>query len=182
MARQDPKQGRNWYVIHTYSGYEDAVAKALKQRIETMAMQDYIFDAIVPKETKFVVKKGETQEEKRNLFPGYVLVDMVVTDESWYMVRNTPNVTGFVGAGNTPVPVTPEEFGIIKKRTSDEVAEFKADFEKGDSVQILQGPFMGHKGLVDSIDKQKGKLKVLVNVFNRETPMELDFNQVKKED
>ena len=181
MARQDPKQGRNWYVLHTYSGYEDAVANALKQRIETMGMQDYVFDALVPKETKYVVRKGETVEEHKNLFPGYVLVDMVVTDESWYMVRNTPNVTGFVGAGNTPVPVSPEEFGVIKQRTSTDAAEFKSNFEAGDDVQVIQGPFAGYKGVVDVVDNSKGKLKVLVNVFNRETPVELDFNQVKKE-
>lgn len=182
MARQDPKQGRNWYVLHTYSGYEDAVEKDLKQRIEFLGMQDLIFNVMVPKETQYVIKKGETIEEKKKLFPGYVLVDMIVTDESWYMVRNTPNVTGFVGAGNIPVAVSPEEFGIIEKRTSDDKGEFKSDYNQGDVVQIIDGPFTGYKGVVDSVDKSKGKLKVLVNVFDRETPIELELNQVKKTD
>lgn len=181
MARQDPRHGRNWYVIHTYSGYEDAVEKDLRQRIESMAMQDLIFDVLVPKETQFVVKKGKTVEEKKKIFPGYVLVDMIVTDDSWYVVRNTPNVTGFVGSGNIPIPVNPIEFGVIQKRTSTEVAEYKSDFEIGEMLQVIAGPFSGYKGVVDSIQKDKGRLKVLVNVFNRETPVELEFSQVKKE-
>lgn len=180
--RQDPKQGRNWYVLHTYSGYEDAVEKDLRQRIDSMGMQDLIFDVLVPKETQYSVKKGETIEEKKKIFPGYVLVEMVVTDESWYVVRNTPNVTGFVGSANTPVPVTPEEFGHIQRRTSSDEGTFKADFSKGETVQIIEGPFAGYKAVVDSLDKGKGRLKVLVNVFERETPVELEFNQVKKLD
>lgn len=181
MARQDPKQGRNWYVIHTYSGYEDAVAKDLLQRIESMGMQDFIFDVLVPKETQYVVKKGETTEEKKKLFPGYVFVDMTVTDESWYVVRNTPNVTGFVGAGSIPIPVSADEFGLIQKRTSDEAPEYKSDFEVGEMVQLVEGPFTGYKGIVDTVQKDKGRLKILVNVFNRETPVEVEFNQVKKD-
>ncbi len=113
MAKQDPSAGRNWYVIHTYSGYEDSVKKSLEQRAETLGMKDYIFTVVVPKEKQIVFKKGEPTEEERKLVPGYVLVDMIVTDDRWYMVRNTPNVTGFVGSGNIPVPVTPEEFGVI---------------------------------------------------------------------
>lgn len=182
MSRQDPSLGRNWYVIHTYSGYENAVKKFIFQRIETFGMQNHIFDVVVPEEVQYSVKKGETIEEKKKLFPGYVLVDMIVTDESWYMIRNTPNVTGFVGAGNTPVPVSPEEFNIIQKRMSDDTGEYKTDFQKGDVAQIIDGPFAGYKGVIDSVDKSKGKVKILVNVFERETPIELDFHQVKKID
>ena len=143
-------------------------------------MQDKIFDVLVPKETQYVVKKGETYEEKKKLFPGYVFVEMIVTDNTWYMVRNTPNVTGFVGAGSIPIPVKPEEFGIIKDRTTDEKAGFKVVFEKGELVQVIDGPFSGYKGEVDIVDKEKGKVKVLINVLERETPVELEFNQVKK--
>ncbi len=182
MPRQDPKQGRNWYVLHTYAGYEDAVEKDLRQRIESMGMQDQIFDVLVPKETQYSVKKGETIEEKKKLFPGYVLVEMIVTEESWYVVRNTPNVTGFVGAENIPVPVSPEEFGVIQRRTSSDKGVYKSDFQKGDLVQIIDGPFTGYKGVVKDVDTNKGKLKVLVNVFERETPVELEFSQVKKSD
>jgi transcriptional antiterminator NusG len=180
MVKQDPKQGRNWYVLHTYSGYEDAVLKDLLQRIESMGMQEYIFDVMVPKETQYIIRKGETIAEKKKIFPGYVLVDMIVTDESWYVVRNTPNVTGFIGAGNIPVPVSPDEFGIIKKRTMEDQGEYKTNFTKGEVVQIIDGPFTSYKGVVDLVDTAKGKLKVLVNVFERETPIELDLNQVKK--
>ena len=180
--RQDPKQGRNWYVLHTYSGYEDAVEKDLRQRIDSMNMQDLIFDVWVPKEIQYSIRKGETVEEKKKVFPGYILVEMIVTDESWYVVRNTPNVTGFAGSANTPVPVTPEEFGVIKKRTSSEEGEFKSDFSEGETVQIIEGPFTSYKGTVDNIDKGKGRLKILVNVFERETPIELEFHQVKKLD
>jgi len=179
--RQDPKQGRNWYVLHTYSGYEDAVERDLRQRIDSMGMQDKIFDILVPKETQYQVKKGETIEEKKKLFPGYVFVEMIVTDDSWYVVRNTPNVTGFVGSGNIPIPVRPEEFGIIKKRTSDQKGEFKIDFQIGELIQVIDGPFTGYKGIVNIVDKEKGKIKVLINVFERETPVELEFHQVKKE-
>jgi transcription termination/antitermination protein NusG len=180
--RQDPKQGRNWYVLHTYSGYEDAVEKDLRQRIDSMNMQDLIFDVWVPKEIQYSIRKGETVEEKKKVFPGYILVEMIVTDESWYVVRNTPNVTGFVGSANTPVPITPEEFNVIKKRTSSDEGEFKSDFSEGETVQIIDGPFTSYKGTVDNIDKGKGRLKILVNVFERETPIELEFHQVKKLD
>ena len=179
-SRQDPKQGRHWYVLHTYSGYEDAVEKALRQRIDSMNMQDKIFDILVAKETQFTMKKGETVEKKKKLFPGYVLIDMIVTDDSWYVVRNTPNVTGFVGSGTIPVPVKPEEFGIIQRRTSTDQSKFKSDFSIGELVQITDGPFKGYEGVVDNIDQNKGRIKVLVNVFERETPIELEFRQVAK--
>ncbi len=180
MAKQDPNAGRNWYVVHTYAGYEDSVRQSLLQRVETFGMRDYIFDVQVPKEKQLVFKKGSPVEEERKLFPGYVLVDMTVTDESWYLVRNTPNVTGFVGSGNIPVPVTPEEFGVIQRRVGETEAKFKSDFQVGDLVVIADGPFKNYEGSVDSVDVDKGKLTVLVLIFDRETPVELDFTQVKK--
>ncbi len=180
MAKQAKGTGRNWYVLHTYSGYEDAVEKALRQRIEAMNMQDYIFDVMVPKETQIVIKRGEPIEEKKRVFPGYVLVEMIVTDDSWYVVRNTPNVTGFVGSGNIPVPVTPEEFGVIQRHSGGQEAKFKIDLTEGESVVINSGPFAGYEGFVEKVDAEKGKVKVLVTFFDRETPVELDFTQVKK--
>ncbi|MCT4592156.1 MAG: transcription termination/antitermination protein NusG [Candidatus Gracilibacteria bacterium] len=179
-GKQDPSQGRNWYAVHTYSGYENAVKEALNQRIESMIMQDKIFEVIVPEETEIILRKGKPVQRKKCLFPGYVLVDMIVTDDSWYVVRNTPNVTGFVGSGTIPVPVTPEEFGIVKDRMGAEEPKFKADFSKGDIVKIVDGPFATFEGVVDVVNEEKGKLKVLVTIFDRETPVELSFNQVKK--
>ncbi|OGJ58285.1 transcription termination/antitermination protein NusG [Candidatus Peribacteria bacterium RIFCSPHIGHO2_01_FULL_51_9] len=180
MGKQDPNAGRNWYVVHTYSGYEDAVKESLLQRIESFGMHDKILDVQVPKEKQLVFKKGEPIEEEKKIFPGYVLVDMIVTDESWYLVRNTPNVTGFVGSGNIPVPVTPEEYGVIERRVGEQDAKFKSDFQVGDLVIIIDGPFKNYEGTVDSVDIDKGKLTVLVVIFDRETPVELDFTQVKK--
>ncbi len=179
-GRQDPSQGRNWYAIHTYSGYEDTVERSLRQRIETMNMQDKIFDVLVAKETQIILRKGKPVERKKCIFPGYVLVEMIVTDDSWYVVRNTPNVTGFVGAGTTPVPVTPEEFGIVKSQMGTEEKKYKADFAKGDIVKIIDGPFATFEGIVDNVNEEKGKLRILVTIFDRETPVELDFSQVKK--
>lgn len=180
VGKQAKNTGRNWYVIHTYSGYEDAVEKALRQRIESLNMHDLIFDIIVPKESTITIKKGEHITEKKRLFPGYVLVEMIVTDESWYVVRNTPNVTGFVGSGTIPVPVHPEEFNVIQKHIKKEEPKFKINFQVGEQVIISDGPFKTYEGLIDSIDEKKGKLKVLVTIFGRETPVELDFVQVKK--
>ncbi|PIP65529.1 transcription termination/antitermination protein NusG [Candidatus Peregrinibacteria bacterium CG22_combo_CG10-13_8_21_14_all_49_11] len=180
MAKQDPQAGRNWYVVHTYSGYEDSVAQSIKQRADAFGMQEYIFNAEVPKEKQLVFKKGQPTEEERKIFPGYVLVDMIVTDESWYLVRNTPNVTGFVGSANIPVAVTPEEYGVIERRVGEQEAKYKSDFQVGDLVVIADGPFKNYEGTVDSVDVNKGKLTVLVVIFDRETPVELDFTQVKK--
>lgn len=180
ISRQDVKAGRNWYVIHTYSGYEDAVKNALEQRIETMNMQEKIFEVVVPKETEVILRKGKPVQRKKCIFPGYVIVNMIVTDDSWYVVRNTPNVTGFVGSGNVPVPVTPEEFGLVKKRMGVNEPKYKADFSKNDIVKIIDGPFATHEGVVDQVHPEKGKLRVLVTLFERETPMELAFNQVQK--
>lgn len=180
MGRQVAGTGRNWYAIHTYSGYEDAVREALLQRIESLGMQDMIFDVVVPKETQIVIKKGQPTTEEKKLFPGYVLVDMVVTDDSWYVVRNTPNVTGFVGSGTIPIPVSPEEFKIIKRHMGQSEPKFKIDFAVGDNVMVLDGPFANYDGLISIIDEDKGKVKVLITIFGRETPVELDFTQVKK--
>lgn len=180
MAKQAAGTGRHWYVVHTYSGYEDAVREALLQRIESTGMQDYIFDVVVPKETQIVIKKGKPKEEKKKIFPGYVLVDMVVTDESWYVVRNTPNVTGFVGSGTIPVPVSADEWKVVKGRMGAEEPKFKIDFQIADNVVVLDGPFVNYDGIVSSVDEEKGKVKVMITIFGRETPVELDFTQVKK--
>ncbi len=181
MAKQAKNTGRHWYVIHTYSGYEDAVRQALLQRIESMTMQDKIFDVVVPKETQIVVKKGKPKTEKKRLFPGYVLVDMMVDDESWYVVRNTPNVTGFVGSGTIPVPVSGEEWGVISRYLEDDnQPKFKITLSLRDLVMVLDGPFAGYEGVVHEIDDEKGKVKVMISIFGRETPVELDFDQVKK--
>lgn len=180
MAKQDASLGRRWYVLHTYSGYEDAVAEALRQRIETMNMQDKIFEVLVPKETQIEVKKGQQKTVQRRMFPGYVLVNMVVTDESWYVVRNTPNVTGFIGSGTIPVPVDEEEIKNMRKRMGVKEPKFKVKFVLRENVTITDGPFAGYDGLISEIDENKGKLKVLVSIFGRETPVELDFTQVKK--
>ncbi len=179
-TKQDPSQGRNWYVIHTYSGYEHAVKKALEQRIETMGMQEYIFNVIVPTEQVMMMKKGKLQEEEKRIFPGYVLVDMIVTDESWYVVRNTPNVTGFVGSGTIPVPVSPEEFNVLRRQMGQQEPVFQIDVNVGEQVVIRAGPFAQYEGTVNSVDDERGKVKVLVSIFGRETPVELDFDQVKK--
>jgi len=181
MAKQAKNTGRNWYVIHTYSGYEDAVREALMQRMESMNMQEKIFEVIVPKETQIVVKKGKPKTEKKRLFPGYVLVDMIVDDDSWYVVRNTPNVTGFVGSGTIPVPVSAEEFGVIERYLEDDgQPKFKITLNVDDLVMILDGPFATYEGVVHEIDEEKGKVKVMISIFGRETPVELDFDQVKK--
>lgn len=180
MTRQAKGTGRNWYVIHTYSGYEDAVREALLQRIESLGMQDQIFDVVVPKETQIVIKKGQPVTEEKRIFPGYALVDMTVTDDSWYVVRNTPNVTGFVGSGTIPVPVKPEEWKVIKRHMGESEPKFKIDFAEGDNVVVLSGPFANYEGIIGTIDEEKGKVKVLITIFGRETPVELEFTEVKK--
>lgn len=180
MARQAENTGRHWYVVHTYAGYEDAVKEALQQRIESLGMQDLIFEVVVPTETQIVIKKGQPVTEEKKIFPGYVLVDMIVTDDSWYVVRNTPNVTGFVGAGTIPIPVRPEEWKVIKKHMGQAEPKFKIDFAVGDHVIVLDGPFANYEGMISIIDEEKGRVKVLITIFGRETPVELEFTQVKK--
>ena len=180
MPKQQIAQEKNWYVIHTYSGYEDAVAKNLKQRIESLGMEDKIFNVIVPKEKKIKIKSGKRKVVEEKIYPGYVLVEMIVTDDSWYVVRNTPNVTGFIGAGTTPIPVSETEIGNLKKRMEVEEPQFKIEVNVGDLVKITDGPFKDSDGRVSEIDEEKGKIKVLVNMFGRDTPIELDSLQVKK--
>jgi len=180
MPKQVVEQDRNWYVLHTYSGYEDAVAKNLKQRIESLGMEDKIFNVIVPKEKKIKIKNGKRKTVEEKIYPGYVLVEMIVTDASWYVVRNTPRVTGFLGAGTTPVPVSKADIDDLMKRMSVGEPEFTIDFEIGSTVKIADGPFKGSEGKVSEIDKERGKIKVLVNMFGRDTPVELDTLQVQK--
>jgi len=180
MPRQRLPQERNWYVLHTYSGYEDAVAKNLKQRIESLGMEDKIFNVLVPKEKKIKIKSGKRKVIEEKIYPGYVLVEMIVADDSWYVVRNTPNVTGFIGAGTTPIPVSQDEIENLKKRTGVETPQFKIDFKIGDAIKISDGPFKDFDGKVSEIDEERGKVKVLVNMFGRDTPVELDSLQIKK--
>ncbi|OGD33293.1 transcription termination/antitermination protein NusG [Candidatus Azambacteria bacterium RIFCSPHIGHO2_01_FULL_44_55] len=179
MAKQ-VSQGRNWYVLHTYSGYEDAVARNLKQRIESLDMQDKIFNVLVPKEKKIRIKNGKRRVVEEKIYPGYVLVEMFVTDDSWYVVRNTPRVTGFVGSGTTPTPVSVEEIKELQKRMGVVEPKYKVDVSVGDPVKITDGPFKDFDGKVSEIDEERGKVKVLVSMFGRETPVELDFLQIKK--
>jgi transcriptional antiterminator NusG len=180
MARQI-EQGRNWYAIHTYSGYENAVQRNLKQRVDSLGMSDRIFDVIVPTEKKIKIKGGKRVEVEEKIYPGYILVDMIVTDDSWYVVRNTPRVTGFVGSGVTPVPVSEEEITMLFDRmNASEEAKHTIDFEIGEAVQVVDGPFKDQEGKINSIDQERGKVHVLVSMFGRETPVELDFLQVKK--
>lgn len=180
MPKQQISQQKNWYVIHTYSGYEDAVAKSLKQRIESLGMEDKIFNALVPKEKKIKIKDGKRKVVEEKIYPGYVLVEMIVTDDSWYVVRNTPNVTGFVGAGTTPVPVSLDEIENLKKRMGAGEPQYKIEVKAGELVKITDGPFKDFDGKVSEIDEDRGKIKVLVNMFGRDTPVELDSLQVKK--
>ncbi|MBZ9569467.1 transcription termination/antitermination protein NusG [Patescibacteria group bacterium] len=180
MPKQQLPQERNWYVIHTYSGYEDAVAKNLRQRIEALSMEDKIFNVIVPKEKKIKIKDGKRKIVEEKIYPGYVLVEMIVTDDSWYVVRNTPNVTGFVGAGTIPVPISSKEVEVLKKRMGVEEPQYKIEFQVGDSVKIIDGLFKDFDGKVSEIDEERGKVKVLVNMFGRDTPVELDSLQIKK--
>ena len=180
MPKQVIEQNKNWYVIHTYSGYEDAVAKNLKQRIESLSMESKIFNVIVPKEKKVKIKNGKRKTVEEKIYPGYVLVEMVVDDESWYVVRNTPRVTGFLGAGTTPIPVSEKDMADLMKRMEAGEPEFQIDFEIGAAVKIMDGPFKGFEGNVSEIDQARGKIKVLVNMFGRDTPVELDSLQIKK--
>lgn len=180
MAKQLGSQDRHWYAIHTYSGYENAVARNLKQRIESLGMQDRIFDVVVPIEKKIRIKGGKRVVEEERIYPGYVLVDMIVNDDSWYVVRNTPRVTGFVGSGTQPVPLSQKELDELLGRMKEDVVKHKVDLAIDDIVSITDGPFRELEGKVGEIDERRGKVKVLVSMFGRETPVELDFLQVKK--
>jgi transcription termination/antitermination protein NusG len=180
MAKQNIEEGRNWYAIHTYAGYENAVARNLKQRIESLNMQDKIFDVIVPMEKKIKIKGGKRIEEEEKIYPGYVLVDMSVTDDSWYIVRNTPRVTGFVGSGVYPVPLSKNEIDTIFSRMNTDTVKHNSGLEIDDAVIITDGPFKDLEGKVSEIDNDRGKVKVFVLMFGRETSVELDMLQIKR--
>ncbi|MEA1929600.1 MAG: transcription termination/antitermination protein NusG [Patescibacteria group bacterium] len=180
MSKQEIRPEQHWYAVHTYAGYENAVARNLKQRIESLDMNDKIFSVIVPMEKKIKVKGGKRVTVEEKIYPGYVLVDMIVTDDSWYVVRNTPRVTGFVGSGVYPVPLDQAEVDNLFSRMGEEQVKHKIDLVSGEAVQIIDGPFKDFEGKVNEIDDERGKIKVLVNMFGRETPVEIDFLQVKK--
>ncbi len=180
MPKQTQELGRRWYVIHTYSGYEDNVSRNLQHRVETMSMQEKIFNVLVPTEKKIKIKNGKRHTIIEKIFPGYVFVEMNVTDDSWYVVRNTPNVTGFVGSGTTPTPISEAEIKALQKRMGVEEPKYQIDVMPGSPVKIVDGPFKNMEGKVDTIDEARGKIKVFVSMFGRETPVELDFLQIKK--
>ena len=180
MAKQIANLGKRWYVINTYSGYEENVLRNLKQRIESMDMEDKIFDIIIPKEKKIKIKNGKRQVTEEKIFPGYILVNMLVTDDSWYVVRNTPNVTGFIGSGTIPTPISDKEIQSLQKRMGVEEPKYQIDVDEDTPVRITDGPFKNLEGKVTEVDKSKGKVKVLVSMFGRETPVNLDFLQIKK--
>lgn len=176
----DETSDRAWFVIHCYSGYENKVRYNLEQRIETMGMKDKIFDVVIPTQEEIEVRDGKRRSVERHVFPGYVLVNMVLTEESWYVVRNTPGVTGFVGMGNEPTPLRPDEVQQILRRMEAEAPMVKVTFKVGERVRIVDGPFNDFRGIVSEIDMEKTKVRVMVNFFGRETPVELDFLQVEK--
>lgn len=171
---------QHWYAIHTYSGYEEKVAVSIRQRADSLDMKDKIFQVLVPKEKMIEVKNGKRKVVEKRIFQGYVLVEMKLTEDAWFIVRNTPNVTGFVGTGTDPTPVSQDEMDKIMKRMGRDEPKHKIDFNVGEVVNIVDGPFKGFDGTINDIDAQKGKLKVLVNMFGRETPVELDSLQVKR--
>ena len=174
------EDSRAWYVVHCYSGYENKVRHNLEQRIESMGMKDRIFDVVVPTEEEIEVKEGKRRTVERRVFPGYILVNMIMSEESWYVVRNTPGVTGFVGMGTQPTPLRPEEVAQIIKRMEAEAPHIKVTFKSGERVRIVDGPFNDFRGTVAEIDMERAKVRVMVNFFGRETPVELDFLQVEK--
>ena len=171
---------RAWYVVHCYSGYENKVRYNLEQRIETMGMKDKIFDVVIPTQEEIEVREGKRRSIERHVFPGYVLVNMILSEESWYVVRNTPGVTGFVGMGNDPTPLRPEEVSQILRRMEAEAPHVKVTFKSGERVRVIDGPFNDFRGTVSEIDMDRAKVTVMVNFFGRETPVELDFLQVEK--
>ncbi|HSX08332.1 MAG TPA: transcription termination/antitermination protein NusG [Candidatus Saccharimonadales bacterium] len=171
---------KQWYAIHTYSGYEEKVAESIRQRAASLDMKDKIFQVLVPKEKMIEIKNGKRRVVEKRIFQGYVLVQMKMSEDAWYIVRNTPSVTGFVGSGTEPTPVSDEEIEKIQKRMGLEQPKHKIDYHVGEVVNITDGPFKGFDGTINEIDQQKGKLKVLVNMFGRDTPVELDSLQVKR--
>lgn len=180
MSHTGEVEGPAWYVIHCYSGYENKVRHNLEQRIETMGMKDRIFDVVIPTQEEIEVKDGKRRTVERHIFPGYVLVNMALSEESWYVVRNTPGVTGFVGMGNNPTALRPEEVSQIIKRMEAEAPTVKVTYKVGERVRIVDGPFNDFRGMVSEIDMERTKVRVMVSFFGRETPVELDFLQVEK--
>ncbi|MFZ5816949.1 MAG: transcription termination/antitermination protein NusG [Bacillota bacterium] len=172
---------RNWYVVHTYSGYENKVKTNLEKRVESMEMQEKIFRVLVPMEDEIEIKDGKQKKVKRKVFPGYVLVEMLMSDDSWYVVRNTPGVTGFVGSGNKPIPLTPEEVkAILGAEGEERPAQVVVDYEIDQPVRVVSGPFKDHPAIIKEIFPEKGKVRVLVSMFGRDTPVELDFSQIEE--
>lgn len=174
---------KQWYVVHTYSGYENKVKANLEKRVESMGMQDKIFRVVVPEDEETELKNGKKKTVKKKTFPGYVIAELIMTDDSWYVVRNTPGVTGFVGStgsGSKPIPLQPEEVEAILKRMGMDEKSTDVDFELKETVKVKEGPFADFTGKVEEIDKDKQKVKVHVNMFGRETPVELDFSQIER--
>src|SRR3990167_5861026 len=181
VSDKEKKEERQWYAVHTYVGYEDAVARYLKQRVDSLAMNDKIFNIIVPKEKKIKIKNGKRKDVEEKIYPGYVLVDMILNDESWYVVRNTPRVTGFAGVdASTPVPLSKEEIDLLISKMGDKDTKFKVDLRPGEAGKIIDGPFKDYDAKISEVDNEKGKIKVLVPIFGRETQVELDSLQVQK--
>lgn len=177
----DEKPRAQWYVVHSYSGMENKVKKNIEHRAESMGMTDQILEVVVPTETEIEIRNGVRREVERRVFPGYILVNMIMTEDSWYVVRNSPGVTGFVGMGNKPTPLSQEEVDKIMKRIESDVPRIKVSFQRGEHVRILSGPFAEFTGVVDDIFPDKGKARVLVSFFNRETPVEVDFVQLARD-
>ena len=174
------EQDRQWYVVHTYSGHEKKVKANLEKRIESTGMEDKVFRILVPTEKKTTKRRGKKKVVDKKVFPGYVIVEMIMGDDSWYVVRNTPGVTGFVRSGTKPLPLQPEEVNHILQGMSDENKQIEVDFEEGDKVEVTDGPFEDFVGIVKEVHPQQGKAKVTVSMFGRETPMELEFSQIEK--
>jgi transcriptional antiterminator NusG len=179
ISDKDNKKAR-WYVVHTYSGHENKVAETLKQRAETLNLTNQILAVLIPTQEKIQIKRGQRKTVNEKIFPGYMLVQMELTDDSWLAVRTTQGVTGFVGMGTKPTPLPRHEVDAIKKYMSQAAPQFKAEFVEGEAVRIVDGPFNDFLGTVKSINEEKGKVEVLVSIFGRETPVELDFLQVQK--
>jgi transcriptional antiterminator NusG len=171
---------KNWYVIHTYSGYENKVKANLERRVESMAMEDKIFRILVPTEEELEIKDGKRKITKKKIYPGYVIVEMILTDDSWYVVRNTPGVTGFVGSGSKPLPLQEKETKLILHQMGIDEPRAKIDFGLGEAVKVIRGPFENFSGIIEEVSPEKGKIKVRVSMFGRETPVELDYHQIEK--
>jgi transcriptional antiterminator NusG len=171
---------RDWYVVHTYSGYENKVKANLERRVASMAMEDHIFRVLVPMEEEYEYKDGKRKLTKKKVYPGYVMVEMIMTDDSWYVVRNTPGVTGFVGPGSKPIPLQQKEVDLILRHMGVDEPRPKMDFYIGEPVRVIRGPFENFSGVIEEINPERGKLRVLVSMFGRETPVELEYNQVEK--